>query len=155
MEYPHSEYAFQVGDEIIIFSEGPDVFFETFNRVPRAIGLIHATFWCDVEVSNGGFRQLLWNSAGILAPEAVEGFVAIGQPRVADLVREAIASLGLPYPRNREARIAAVDMLPKRFFYVLDDRFYALKDAEGGGFRMACERYAIANGFSPEDPPSR
>src|ERR1700761_4692265 len=82
-EYPHAEYAFRIGNDIINSWDTPDVFFETFRVVSRPIGLLHAAYWCQSEVFNGGLRQFLWNSAGMMGPEAVEGFVAIGQPMTA------------------------------------------------------------------------
>ena len=84
-----------------------------------------------------------------MAPEAVEGFVAIGQPGVADVIREAMASLGIPYPRNVFVRNEALERLPEDFFNSLDERFASLIEEEGGGFYAACERYAITNGLPP------
>jgi hypothetical protein len=148
-QYPHAEYAFRVGDDIINSWNPPEVFFKTFNVVSRPIGLLHATYWCQAECYNGLLRQFFWNSAGIMAPEAVEGFVAIGQPRVADVVREAMASLGVPFPRDRFVRSDAIDSQPRDFFNSLDERFASLIEEEGGGFYVACERYAITNGLPP------
>jgi hypothetical protein len=154
-EYFHADYGVRVGADTIEIYDGPTVFLETFSRAPRAIGLLFVTGWCYAEVCNGGFRQFFWNSTGVLAPEAAEGFAAIGQPGVANIVREAMASLGSPYPRDRHPRDDAVEAMPRHFFDALNERFYALIDVEAGGFSPACEKYAIANGVPASDPHGR
>jgi hypothetical protein len=55
-------------------------FQRTFQNVPRKLGLLYAAHFCQSEVCNGGFTQFFRNSTGVLAPEAIEGFAAIGQP---------------------------------------------------------------------------
>ena len=122
--------------------DGPEIFLQTFDEVRREIGLMFATGFCQDEVCNGGFRQFFWNSTGVLAPEAVEGFIAIGQPEIADLVAQAMARLGLPYQRDRWAREGALRLLPEDAFDDLEEKFYALIHTEGGGFSPASERYA-------------
>jgi hypothetical protein len=67
-----------VWDEIEIYS-GPEEFSRTFAGVPRSAGLLFAAHFCQSEVCNGGFNQFFSNSTGVLAPEAIEGFKAIGQ----------------------------------------------------------------------------
>jgi hypothetical protein len=61
-----------VWDEINIY-DGPDVFLETFQKVPLKIGYLYAVHFCQSEVCNGGFGQFFFNSTGVLAPEAVRG----------------------------------------------------------------------------------
>lgn len=63
----------------VIDIDSPEVFESTFNRVPRSVGLLYAAHFCQSEVCNGGFTQFFWNSTGVLGPEAVEGFRAIGR----------------------------------------------------------------------------
>jgi hypothetical protein len=142
--YPNARRAVRQGIDVINIYDGPDVFLETFNQVRREIGLLYATAWCQDEVCNGGFRQFFDNSTGVLAPEAVEGFIAIGQPQIAELVVQAMAKLGLPYQRDRGTRESALEQLPKDAFDELDTKFYALTHTEGGGFSPASERYAVS-----------
>jgi HEAT repeat protein len=132
--------------DVINIYDGPEIFLQTFGEVRREIGLMFATGFCQDEVCNGGFSQFFWNSTGVLAPEAVEGFIAIGQPDIADLVAQAMARLGLPYQRDRWAREDALKLLPKDAFDDLEKRFYALIHTEGGGFSPASERYARRHG---------
>jgi hypothetical protein len=145
--FPRARRAVQKGIEVINIYDGPEVFLETFGQVPREIGLLYAAAFCQVEVCNGGFGQFFGNSTGVLAPEAVEGFVAIGQPQIAEIVREAMAQFGSPYPRERGIREDALALLPKNSFDGLEQRFYALTHAEGGGVSPASERYAVSRGL--------
>ena len=94
-----------VCEEINIY-DGPDVFLETFNKVPLKAGLLYAAYFCQFEVCNGGFNQFFSNNTGVLAPEAVRGLRAIEQNQIADLVEKAMNSFGNEYPRDRELRAA-------------------------------------------------
>ena len=78
----------------------------------------------------------------MLAPEAVEGFIAIGQPQIADIIVQAMAMLWTPYLRERELREAALELLAPECFRKLDERFFALIGTESGGSRAAADRYA-------------
>ena len=127
---------------VINIYDGPGVFLATFNQVSRGAGLLFAAHFCQSEVCNGGFHQFFFNSTGVLAPEAVDGFTAIEQVQVADLLRQAMALLGSPYTREREARQATIDLLPPGRFDELDGKFFALLRSEAGGFEVAADRYA-------------
>jgi len=136
-----------------------ETFVRTFEGVPRSIGLLYAAHFCQSEVCNGGFTQFFWNSTGVLAPEAVEGFKAIGQPNVADVVQSAINMLGTPFTRDRPARWSALDTLRGGrvgeptpdgrplyksidSFKALEREFYSLRESEAGGFENAADSYA-------------
>ena len=69
---------YPIWDAINIY-DGPEVFLTTLNHVSREAGLLFAAYFCQTEVCNGGFHQFFFNSTGVLAPEAVDGFTAIGQ----------------------------------------------------------------------------
>lgn len=101
----------------------------------------------------------------MLAPEAIEGFAAIGQPQVADVVRRAVSMLGAPYPRDRAARWATLDGLGPvanrqpdssgsesyrriDLFEPLETDFYFVLRTEADGFENAADRYAAA--ITPE-----
>jgi hypothetical protein len=99
-----------IWDEINI--DTPDMFARTFGAIPRSVGLLYAAHFCQSEICNGGFTQFFWNSTGVLAPEAVAGFVAIGQPKVALIVQRAVDMLGPPqFQRDRAARWRALEIL--------------------------------------------
>jgi len=64
--------------------------------------LLYAAHFCLSEVHNGGFLQLFWNSTGVLVPEAIEGYQALGMPKLAATFASAAGVLGSAYPRDRE-----------------------------------------------------
>ena len=99
-------------------------------------------------MGNGGFHQFFINPTGILAPEAVVGFRAIGLPSCAGLLEDAMAFFGSPYPReqtereNALAEIVGETRQERDPFYSLDDEFYRLCSVENGGFETAADTYA-------------
>ncbi|MBK9189174.1 MAG: DUF4375 domain-containing protein [Phycisphaerales bacterium] len=130
---------------------GPDTFFSVFAPLPLHVQHLLATHWCQSEINNGGFDQFFYNPTGVLAPEAEVGFRAIGLSDVADLLAEAIDRFGSRYPRERDARLVAMDSLASdgiraflgagRRFADLDDRFYdLLPDPE---FYRRADEYAM------------
>jgi hypothetical protein len=130
--------------DVINIYEGPETFLMTFGQVRHEAGLLYAATFCQSEVCNGGFTQLFSNSTGVLAPEAVEGFIAIGQVRVANTVSQAISALNTADIRERKARQAALGLLPPDSFRELEDKFYDLIGTENGGFEIATENYAVS-----------
>jgi hypothetical protein len=140
--------------------DSAEEFERTFNQIPRSVGLLYAAHFCQSEVCNGGFIQFFWNSTGVLGPEAIEGFKAIGQVRIADVVGRAIALLGFPYSRNRVDRRSALARLAEetgdqsvrpaeqfiyknvKSFRPMETEFYSLIRSESGGFEAAADRYA-------------
>jgi hypothetical protein len=130
----------------------PESFERTFKTVNRSVALLYAAHFCQSEVCNGGFTQLFRNSTGVLAPEAVEGFLAIGQPGVSSVVQNAIALLGSPFKRHRASRwsiLAGLSSNPDPRLYQrvlqfepLEREFYTLLESEAGGFESAADRYA-------------
>lgn len=118
--------------------DGPIVFLDGLKQLPDASRHIFAVWWCDSEVCNGGFHQFFSNSTGVLAPEAFEGFQAVGLKECAELAKAAIGKFGEPYPRDREARQLALQSIElpgeKRGewdpFHDLDDRYYTAKERE-------------------------
>ena len=146
---------------------GSQGFLASIALVPRPLGILYAAHFCLSEVQNGGFLQFFLNSTGVLAPEAIEGFDAIQMPQLAAVVRETIALLGEPYPRDRTERSKALlrtsgrdesdltqifkeaknlylaytkatETLP---FDALDRRIWDLAESENGGFDQASDRY--------------
>ena len=144
--------------------DSPEDFERTIKPVPLHIVLLYAAHFCQSEVCNGGFSQFFSNSTGVLAPEAVEAFKAIGQPGVADSVQQAMSVLGLPYERSRRDRWHALDRVIEQYggtvsepfpgvlfrkadsFRPIEHQFYELIRKEGGGFEAAADRYADSKG---------
>lgn len=127
--------------DLINIYDGPEVFQSTYDSAPRISGLIFAAHFCQSEVCNGGFGQFFSNSTGVLAPEAVEGFRQIGQPRVAAVVESAMELLGPAYPRDRDDREERLPHLPKGALDVLNEKFFSLIESEAGGFEKAADLF--------------
>jgi hypothetical protein len=129
-----------IWDDITIY-DGPTPFLEQFQSVKPYLRNLFATHWCQSEVCNGGLHQFFWNSTGVLAPEAVEGFLALGLPDCAAILKEAMAVFGPTYPRERSERTEALDQLSteataeEELFRELDDRFF---DAIGPASERFC-----------------
>jgi hypothetical protein len=67
---------------------------------------LYAAHWCISNVDNGGLLQFFWNSTGILAPEAREGFTIAGLKDLARVLEE--ASNELLIERDRFATASGV-----------------------------------------------
>lgn len=130
-------------DEISIY-DPPASFLKQFRRAPEVVGHLLATHWCNSEISNGGILQFFHNSTGVLAPEALAGYRALGLKDVAGILAKAMQKLGPSYPRARSQRWKAMgvgrsgdwpevdpfDALTDRYFAALkDDRYYKAADA--------------------------
>jgi hypothetical protein len=132
--------------------DGPETFLRQFRAVRPEVGHLFAAQWCQSEVCNGGLHQFFFNSTGVLAPEAVEGFRAIGLAEWAECLAKAMRFFGSPYPRGRAER---QEMLHSRRggkrvewdpFYRLDERFFAWLHAEPHRWERAADRYAERSG---------
>jgi hypothetical protein len=149
---------------------GYEAFAATTASTPRSSVLLFSAHMTLAEVYNGGFLQLFWNCAGVLVPEAIEGFATIGMPKTSAILQEAAHPLGDPYPRDRDERWDALlassgrsaGELEQIFktaesFYLgfqeatltlqfdaFDKRFWKTAITEGGGFQRAATRYANA-----------
>ncbi len=88
--------------------DGPEAFLSQFRSFPAVPGNLFAAHWCQSEVRNGGLHQFFSNSTGVLAPEALSGFQAIGLTEWATILDEAMRFFGPSYPRDRETRIAVL-----------------------------------------------
>jgi hypothetical protein len=128
--------------------DGPEVFARTFAGVPRPAGLLYAAHFCESEVCNGGFNQFFSNSTGVLAPEAVEGFKAIGQDLVAQIIQEGCSLFGITFPRDRTFRQSKLKTIDSKVLDSLDKKFYEIIDKENGGFVAAADHYAARVGKS-------
>ena len=76
----------------------------SIKDIPPAAVHLWSLHWLHLEVYNGGFMQFFWNSTGVLAPEARDGFLAIGMPEVAEVVQGAMDKIGRPYLFEKEER---------------------------------------------------
>lgn len=138
-------------DSISIY-DGPEVFLRQFAGARREAALLFAAHWCQSEVCNGGFEQFFANPTGVLAPEALDAFRAIGLDEWAAVLDEAMQFFGEPYPRDqrtRQRRLARPRGVPReqwRPFASLDERFYDWSRREPGGFERRADAYARSAG---------
>lgn len=138
------------------------------KSVPRSSVLLFCAHMALSEIHNGGVLQLLWNETGVLVPEAIEGYSAMGMPELAALLKEATLPLETPYPRSREDRwdallaasglnneemegifknadnfyLGFVAATSKLRFGELDHLFLEAAKTENGGFQVAATEYA-------------
>lgn len=112
------------------WDDGPDGFVRHYRSVRSEIGHLYAAHWCQSEVCNGGLPQFFSNTTGLLAPEALEGFKAIGATAWAEILAEAMNRCGPSYPRDRADREEFLSSRRARTreewdpFYELDERFF-------------------------------
>ncbi len=134
--------------EAISVHEEPEVFLKQFRKLPPEQGHVFAAHWCQSEALNGGLHQFFWNSTGVLAPEAVAGFRAIGLDDCAEILEEAMSFFGADYPREQEKRDDILDRIPGETpeewdpFYHLNEKFFDGLDYENGRFEKAADEYA-------------
>lgn len=137
--------------EAVSIYDGWEVYLASLALIPAASQHLFATHWVGSEVDNGGFWQLFVNSSGVVLPEAVTGFEAIGMPMAAGVAAAAMARLGEPYPRDRTRRNEILEELGDDLAYgssVINDwnqEFWVHLGEENGGFKAAADRYAEAS----------
>ncbi|WP_091384241.1 DMP19 family protein [Microbulbifer marinus] len=128
--------------------DGGEVFLQEFRKATEKQRHLYATHWAQSEIMNGGLGQFFSNSTGVLAPEAVEGFKAIGMPNCASSLLGAMELFGNEYPRDRDTR----DQLLEDFFDKYGDEENPMDvyevaiaeelEEESGGFEVAANNYA-------------
>jgi hypothetical protein len=157
----------------IVDIDSPEAFIASIQGLNPLVINLFAAHFCLSEIHNGGFLQFFLNSTGILAPEAIEGFRAIGMPQLAAVVSEASVPLGSPYPRDRNKRwdalliasgrpaeeleaifkeapnsyLAFVKATEPLNFKALNKRAWQLAEEENGDFGSAATAYANVTGL--------
>ena len=133
--------------ESISIYDAPKTFLNQFRKVKSQVGNLFAAHWLYSEVCNGGFHQFFSNPTGVLAPEAADGFRAIGLEDCATVIEEAIQFFGNSYPREQEKRNEILDNVQGSEaeewnpFFKLDDRFYKFA-VEEDRFLKTADEYA-------------
>ena len=132
-------------------------FLRQLRAVRPALEHLYAVHWCDAELCNGGFHQFYTNPTGVLAPEAADGFEAIGLTECAALVRKTMSFFGTPYPRDQVERIGRLEAVEGETreewdpFFASDDAYYALVDAASLVLRNAADAYAERMGLGVQN----
>ena len=136
-----------IWDTVSIY-DGGEQFLSEFNKATEKQKNLFAVHWTQSEIMNGGLGQFFSNSTGVLAPEAVEGFKAIGMPKCSSILSGAMKFFGEEYPRESSARENIFND-----FYELhgehdipiekyEDLMATEIEDENGGFEVAADKYA-------------
>jgi hypothetical protein len=138
--------------ETVSIYDGPEVFLDQFAKMPRQAQVLFAAHWTQSEVRNGGLSQFFGNCTGVLAPEAVEAFRALGMPEAAQTLQQALAFFGDVYPRERAPREDALEAYFDNLdsqgvdgpdpFEELDDQFSDFLDDEVKGFEASASAFS-------------
>lgn len=111
------------------FYEGREYWLASIKSIPIKAVHLFSIHWLHLEVYNGGFWQYFYNSTSNSYPEALEGFVEIGMPNVAEVLSSASNKLGPKFPFEREIRRSIVGEPSKRMdFEEEDNKFYEQAD---------------------------
>ena len=113
--------------------------------MPLAEAQVYAGNWCVSEINNGGFLQLFWNSTGMLVPEAVGCFRAVGALDIAETLESAMSFFGLSYPRERLDRMKILggpnlEYPEESPFDAQDERFYEWFETPGNDWGTLADR---------------
>ena len=107
-------------------------------------------------MGNGGFHQFFSNPTGVLAPEAAGAYRRLELPDLAEIVEEAMAFWGTPYPReqgDRQGRLVWQPTTPREEwdpFFALDERFYAACGRDADGLYSGTRLYDALDAFAEE-----
>jgi hypothetical protein len=131
--------------------DAPERFLRDLAPLPITAQHLFAVSWCDQEICNGGLYQFFSNSTGVLAPEAMAGYRAVGLVDCANMVQAAFDQFHPSYPRGRSERQAILQalMLPGKTrkewdpFCNFDRQYYVAKDR--ADFENALDRFAARN----------
>ncbi len=121
----------KIEDVVDIYS-GPDILFAGLDLLSPGQRAMYAIRWCTEEIFNGGFDQLFFNSTGILAHEALNGFQLFEAEAHYKVFREATAAFdGAQVPLVREKRIQALYASPFRAELAeVTGRFQEIEDSD-------------------------
>lgn len=111
--------------------DGPEVLDDDLRYATPEQRAIHAIWWTQSEVRNGGFSQYFGNATGVVWPHFVAGIFAIGarqMSNVIDVVEHAFPNASVP--RDRHTRDIALEHADYDALSRADDAFYELLDAE-------------------------
>jgi hypothetical protein len=109
------------------FYESVEVLEETLAPFSWPQRLAWAVLWTSAEICNGGLDQYFSNSTGMIWPEAIEGFEAMGRHDLAQIVLEATRKFRSPPARERALRWQGLDAMDRGALNELTDRYYDLE----------------------------
>lgn len=122
------QFSQSVADQIDIEAR-PDLYLEQFHKANPIAAYLFVMFQVTNFIAGDGFYCVFEARWGQVFPEVVEGFKRIGMPKTAEILEQAGAQLGSPYPRGivlRAKRLAKlisqipVDSIKEKFGYTLE-----------------------------------
>lgn len=111
--------------------EGPRAFADSLRDATAEQRAIHAIWWTQSEVRNGGFSQFFMNSTAVVWPHFVGGVAAVGAPGMMEAID--IARRAFPrgdVPCDRVTMDQALELVDYEALSRADDAFYELLDVE-------------------------
>ena len=124
------------------WDRGATAFLSALGAVPPKAQHLYACHWCQSEVVNGGLYQFFYNTTGILAPESVAGFQAVGANELAAIVADSMSYFGPGYPRDRHIRLSALPKSQGDTFAASDAKFYHWMQARHHRWELLADSYA-------------
>ncbi len=123
-------YAFsQIVESQIDIEARPDLYLEQFHKANPVAAYLFVMYWVVGAIAGDGFYFVFEAREGQIFLEAIEGFKRIGMPKTAEILEQAGAQLGIPYPRGivlRGKRLAKlvsqvpIDSIREKFGFTLD-----------------------------------
>ena len=106
--------------------DGLEQYTKDLSAFSKEQRLVLACHWYMAEVNNGGHDQFYSNGTGIVWQDALEGFSAIGQPKIAKLISESVKKMGGSPSFDQEERQDVMERIQPDFDD-LDRKFYDMK----------------------------
>lgn len=107
--------------------DGPQRYEQDLAQFSKEQRLVLAYHWYLSEVNNGGHDQFFYNSTGIVWPDALKAFAAIGADDVAAIIEAAINRLGGSPSLDREERLRQLEQMNPDF-EDLDSELFKLEE---------------------------
>lgn len=105
--------------------DGPAKYEHSLESFSLAQRYVFAIRWYVSEVSNGGHKQFYGNSTGIVWEDARDGFIAIGLPHAASIIKASADCIGGSPSLDHQERLDQLEH-HQPDFEGCDDSLYAL-----------------------------
>ena len=115
--------------------DGPTQYERDLARFSNEQRLGLAYHWYLSEVNNGGHDQFYYNSTGIVWPDALNAFLAIGAEEVATIIKASVSRLGGDPSLDREERQQQLDLFNPDF-EDLDNELFRLEEQDDFDHKM-------------------
>lgn len=102
---------------------GEEKYTSDLSKFSKEQRYVFAINWYLAEVNNGGHDQFYYNSTGIVAEDALQGFKELGLIENYNILKESFVLMGGLPSKDREERQNQLDKLEPNF-EELDNRFY-------------------------------